>query len=84
MTSRRLQSARCEVRKNFCRTCTATALAAEARAETLTREEELSRLFADAVKRVQVPADVADWIAEALRESRGDKERFHRTAVMQL
>jgi hypothetical protein len=48
------------------------------------REEELSRLFADVVKRVQVPADVADWIAEALRESQDDKERFHRTAVMQL
>ncbi len=48
------------------------------------REEELSSLFADAVKRVQVPADVADWIAEALRESQDDKERFHRTAVLQF
>ena len=36
------------------------------------------------MKRVQVPIDVADWIAEALRESQDDKERFHRTAVMQL
>jgi site-specific DNA recombinase len=27
---------------------------------------------------------VADWIAEALRESQDDKERFHRTALMQL
>ena len=51
---------------------------------TYVREEELSRLFADVVKRVQVPIDVADWIAEALRESQDDKERFHRTAVMQL
>ena len=51
---------------------------------TYVREEELSRLFADVVKRVQVPVDVADWIAEALRESQDDKERFHRTAVMQL
>jgi hypothetical protein len=33
-------------------------------------EGELSRLSADVVKRVQVPIDVADWIAEALRESR--------------
>ncbi len=48
------------------------------------REEDLPQLFAGAVKRVQVPADVADWIAEALRESQGDKERFHRTAIMQL
>jgi len=51
---------------------------------TYVREEELSRLFADVVRRVQVPVDVADWIAEALRESRGDKERYHRTAAMQL
>jgi site-specific DNA recombinase len=51
---------------------------------TYVREEELSRLFADVVKRVQIPVDVADWIAEALRESQDDKERFHRTAVMQL
>jgi hypothetical protein len=30
-----------------------------------------------------VPIDVADWIAQALRESQGDKERYHRAAVMQ-
>lgn len=36
------------------------------------------------MKRVQVPPDVADWIAEALRDSNDDKERFHRTALMQL
>lgn len=48
------------------------------------REEELSRLFADVVKRVQVPADVADQIADALRQSQADKERFHRTALLTL
>jgi site-specific DNA recombinase len=48
------------------------------------REEELSRLFAEAVSRVQVPVHVADWIAEALRDSQADKERFHRTALMHL
>jgi site-specific DNA recombinase len=48
------------------------------------REEDLSRLFADAVRRVQVPAHVADWIAEALRDSQADKEQFHRTALMHL
>ena len=48
------------------------------------REEDLSQLFAGAVKRVQMPPDVADWIAEAPRDSKDDKERFHRTAVMQL
>jgi hypothetical protein len=46
--------------------------------------EELSPLLGEVVRRVQVPIDVADWIAEALRESQDDKERFHRTAVMQL
>jgi site-specific DNA recombinase len=51
---------------------------------TYVREEELSRLFEDVVRRVQIPVDVADWIAEALRESQGDKERFHRSAVMHL
>jgi Recombinase zinc beta ribbon domain len=35
---------------------------------TYVREEELSRLFEDVVRRVQIPGDVADWIAEALRE----------------
>ena len=28
--------------------------------------------------------EVADWIADAFRESQGDKEHFHRTALMQL
>ena len=51
---------------------------------TYVREEELSRLFEDVVRRVQIPAEVADWIAEALRESHDDKERFHRPAVMRL
>jgi site-specific DNA recombinase len=49
---------------------------------TYVREEELSRLFAEVVKRVQVPVHAADLIAEALRDSQDDKERFHRTAVM--
>ena len=48
------------------------------------REEELSRLFGEAVRRVEVEADVADWIAQALRDSQADKERFHGTAVLQL
>lgn len=43
---------------------------------TYVREEELSRQFADIVKRVQNPTAVADWIAETLRESRDDKEGF--------
>lgn len=51
---------------------------------TYVREEDLSRLFEDVVHRVQISDDVADWIADTLRESHGDKERFHRSAVMQL
>jgi hypothetical protein len=37
---------------------------------TYVREEELSKLFAGAVKRVQVPPDVANWIAEACATAR--------------
>jgi len=51
---------------------------------TYIREEQLSRLFADAVRRVQVPPSVADSIAEVLRESQADKARFHLTALMHL
>ena len=51
---------------------------------TYVREEELSRLFADVVRRVQVPPHVADSIAEVLRESQADKARFHLTALMHL
>jgi Recombinase/Recombinase zinc beta ribbon domain len=51
---------------------------------TYVRDEELSRLFEDVVRRVQIPVEIADWIADALRESQDDKERFHRTAVMHL
>jgi hypothetical protein len=36
------------------------------------------------VRRVQIPAEIADWIADARRASQGDKERFHRTALGQL
>jgi site-specific DNA recombinase len=32
-------------------------------------------LLGGVVKRIQIPADLADWIAEGLRESEGDVER---------
>jgi site-specific DNA recombinase len=48
------------------------------------REEERSRLFGDVVRRVQIPAHIADWLAQGLRESQADKERFHRTAIGRL
>ena len=51
---------------------------------TYVREEELSRLFAEVVARVQISADVAEQVAQALRESQADKEQFHRASVMRL
>jgi DNA invertase Pin-like site-specific DNA recombinase len=51
---------------------------------TYIREEELSARFGEVVRRIQIPDDVADGIADTLRTSQADKERFHRTAVMQL
>ena len=51
---------------------------------TYVREEELSRLLAEAVRRVQIPTHTADLIAEALRQSQADKEKFHRTALLTL
>jgi DNA invertase Pin-like site-specific DNA recombinase len=49
---------------------------------TYVREEKLQDLFADVVRRVAIPADVAEGIAKALRESQADKEREHRAGVM--
>jgi site-specific DNA recombinase len=51
---------------------------------TYVREEELSRLFREVVERVQISPDVADQVAQALRESQADKEQFHRASVMRL
>jgi site-specific DNA recombinase len=48
------------------------------------RTSALSRLFAGVVRRIEIAPDVAEWIAQALRDSQADKERFHLTAVMQL
>ena len=36
------------------------------------------------VKRIKIPADVADWIAQALKDSQSDKEQFHCHAIMRL
>jgi site-specific DNA recombinase len=51
---------------------------------TYIREEELSGLFADVVRRIQISAEVVEWITEALRESQDGKERFLRTSVLRL
>jgi site-specific DNA recombinase len=45
---------------------------------TYVREEELARQFEAVVRRIQIPLEVADWIADALRQSQRDKERFYR------
>ena len=34
--------------------------------------------------RIQISAEVAEWITEALRESQDDKQKFHRASVMRL
>ena len=51
---------------------------------TYIREHDLASLLGDVVRQVQIPAETADWIAQALRESQADKEEFHRTAVERL
>ena len=48
------------------------------------REEDLQRLLAEVVRWVVIPADIADRLASALRESQRDKEREHRAALMRL
>ena len=51
---------------------------------TYIREEDLSRLFAELVRRIQIGPATASLLAEALRQSQRDKECLHRTAVMRL
>src|SRR6185436_4882003 len=48
------------------------------------REERLSGLLAELVARVSIPPEVADSIAQALRDSHKEKEGFHRTAILGL
>ena len=51
---------------------------------TYVREEDLARLFAELVRRIQIGPETANLLAEALRQSQCDKERLHRTAIMRL
>ena len=46
---------------------------------TYIREEELSQRFEQVVRRIQIPSEIAEMIAETLRTSQQEKERFHRT-----
>jgi site-specific DNA recombinase len=48
------------------------------------REEELAQLFGELVKRVRIPAELADQLATTLRESQTDRATFVRTQTMRL
>ncbi len=47
---------------------------------TWSRADNLSELFADVVKRIEISNEDAEWITEALRESQDDKQKFHRAS----
>jgi site-specific DNA recombinase len=51
---------------------------------TYVREEDLSRLFGETVKRVRIPAELANAVAQAPRESLADKATAVRTSTMRL
>jgi site-specific DNA recombinase len=47
---------------------------------TWIRDEDLRLLLADVIHRIHIPVEIADRLADALRESQADKERFSRTS----
>lgn len=47
-------------------------------------EQKLTKLLADVVKRVQIPAEVADGLKLALKESYAHKQEFHTEAITKL
>ncbi len=51
---------------------------------TYIREERLADLLGDVVQRIQIPADLADWIAEGLRDTQGELEQTRQNAVARL
>jgi site-specific DNA recombinase len=51
---------------------------------TYIREEDLARLLGELVKQVRIPTELADGVANVLRESQADKEKFVRTTIMRL
>ncbi len=51
---------------------------------TYIREEALADLLGTAVERIQIPSDLADWIAEGLRDSQGAMEQTRQDAVTRL
>ena len=51
---------------------------------TYVREEQLADLLGDVVERIQIPTDVADWIAEGLRDAQDSSEQTRRDALSRL
>jgi site-specific DNA recombinase len=51
---------------------------------TWIRDEDLRGLLADVIRQIHIPVEIADRLADALRESQADKERFSRTSLMRL
>ena len=48
------------------------------------REETFEEQFAEMLRDIQVPKVVLDWIAEALRQSHEDEQRYHRETLKDL
>jgi site-specific DNA recombinase len=48
------------------------------------REEQLATLLGTAVERIQIPEDIANWIAEGLRESQGLLEQARQETLARL
>ena len=51
---------------------------------TYIREEPLAGLLGGLIERIQIPADLADWIAEGLRDTQGEAERIRRESAATL
>jgi len=47
-------------------------------------EEDLDKRFAELVRRVEVPSEIAEWIKEALIESHNDERTYHDTQIKSL
>ena len=51
---------------------------------TYIREEDLASRLGELVRRVQIPREIADWIADALRSSQAENTQHRRDAVVRL
>lgn len=47
-------------------------------------EEDLDKKFAELVRGVEVPSEIAEWIKEALVESHNDERTYHDTQIKSL